>query len=263
MQGDKKSLLGSLLPLVQITVSRLNDIITAQSRLFPRAPATRVTFRAQLCMWAITHTKRRFAGVINRAMVMKAAALHPALKLSCFNNHDATITAKSLDDELQLLCEDETTTTPCSDPDPGVGADRQTPPATDSFDINAYLMCVNSDAQSQSLSTLSQSQQNPVERRKREATLALSAFHSGRREVKEAEAVRNMNGDLLKLVIKYNTPMPSSASVERLFSRGRRVLHYLRGNLSDAGLEATMSVNVNGTRGEYVVVDSSSPPSSI
>ena len=66
--------------------------------------------------------------------------------------------------------------------------------------------------------------------------------------------MRHLNTDLLNLIIKYNTPMPSSASIERLFSRGRRVLHYLRGRLDDDNLEATMFVNVNYGRADYDVL---------
>ena len=48
---------------------------------------------------------------------------------------------------------------------------------------------------------------------------------------------------LEELFIKYSTQIPSSASVERLFSEAREVLHYKRRRMGDNTLEEQLLLN--------------------
>lgn len=48
-----------------------------------------------------------------------------------------------------------------------------------------------------------------------------------------------------KVFIKYNTPLPSSASVERVFSVGSAVLTKKRGRMSDTNFEKVMMLKCN------------------
>lgn len=50
---------------------------------------------------------------------------------------------------------------------------------------------------------------------------------------------------LKKNFIKYNTPLPSSASVERLFSCGGSVLTPQRGHLNDDTMEYQLLLKIN------------------
>jgi hypothetical protein len=50
---------------------------------------------------------------------------------------------------------------------------------------------------------------------------------------------------LKKVFIEHNTPLPSSAPVERIFSVGGAVLSKKRGKMSDANFEKTMLLKSN------------------
>jgi hypothetical protein len=50
---------------------------------------------------------------------------------------------------------------------------------------------------------------------------------------------------LVKTFLKYNTPLPSSAAVERLFSTGKDVLRAKRASLSDGAFDALMFLKGN------------------
>lgn len=55
----------------------------------------------------------------------------------------------------------------------------------------------------------------------------------------------NLTPTLKKVFIKYNTPPPSSAPVERVFSVGRAILSKKRGKMSDEHFEKTMLLKCN------------------
>jgi len=48
-----------------------------------------------------------------------------------------------------------------------------------------------------------------------------------------------------EVFIKYNTPLPSSAPVERVFSVGGAILSKKRGKMSDEHFEKTMLLKCN------------------
>lgn len=57
--------------------------------------------------------------------------------------------------------------------------------------------------------------------------------------------VLNNTPILKKVFMKYNTPLPSSASIERVFSIGTCVLTKKRGKMSDSNFEKTMLLKSN------------------
>lgn len=80
-----------------------------------------------------------------------------------------------------------------------------------------------------------------------------SKKHSEQEELQEFLKSSNCNIEMLnnysklkKAFIKYNTPLPSSASVERLFSCGGSVLTPQRGHLNDDTMEQLLlKINKN------------------
>jgi hypothetical protein len=84
-----------------------------------------------------------------------------------------------------------------------------------------------------------------------EATGALHAYLSSAPVHTDVSSVQFPHPAVRKLFIKYNTAMPSSAASERLFSVGRRILHYLRTRMHDSTFEASMLVHINGGK-EYI-----------
>ena len=53
------------------------------------------------------------------------------------------------------------------------------------------------------------------------------------------------NAFLKDLFIRYNTPIPSSAAVERLFSLGKDILHLQRCQMTDKHFEMLLFLHVN------------------
>lgn len=79
-----------------------------------------------------------------------------------------------------------------------------------------------------------------------------SKKHSEHEELQEFLKSSNCNIEMLnnysrlkKTFIKYNTPLPSSASVERLFSCGGSVLTPQRGHLNDDTMEQQLLLKIN------------------
>jgi hypothetical protein len=60
----------------------------------------------------------------------------------------------------------------------------------------------------------------------------------------------NRYPEIRELFIRYNTPLPSSASVERLFSAGAIVLSKRRNRLSDMLFEKLLLLKVNSTHND-------------
>lgn len=76
--------------------------------------------------------------------------------------------------------------------------------------------------------------------------------HSAEEELQQFLKSNDTNIEMLhnyvkvkKMFIKYNTPLPSSASVERLFSCGGSVLTPQRGHLNDDTMEHQLLLKVN------------------
>ena len=132
----------------------------------------------------------------------------------------------------------------------------ETPPeapsakARSSSDLQSYLLQVYSGH-----SQLSQNTNN-LDRRVGEAQSFLRSFLTTSPLVLSAgmtlKGVHFPHPDVFQLFLKMNTPMMSSAAAERLFSKGRHLIHYLRSSLSDSSVEACLlgSVNSKLHRGE-------------
>ena len=76
LQRDKQSYLSVLIPVLDLTMDKLDDIRGANRDT--------LTFKGQLASWTKSHIKRRFESVLStgNSENQKAAALHPACKLS-------------------------------------------------------------------------------------------------------------------------------------------------------------------------------------
>lgn len=65
------------------------------------------------------------------------------------------------------------------------------------------------------------------------------------KETPSTATTENVPDWLKEAFVRYNTSMPTSAPVERLFSLGKRVLNALRTLLSDVNFEACVMLSFN------------------
>ena len=213
----------------------------------PILPRSR-TFRQQVAKWAVNHLDRRFKGILEDDANLKATALYPSVKLEWLDGaHEKDRLTAALIDDLKHLINVSPSHTVVGDGEGDVELGDDGAGAED--DIEDYMhRFVN-----KSTGGSAPRQQSTVAGRRQlriqQATAALRNFLStGVVKLSRGTPVTPAHFphvDVALLFAKLNTPMPSSAAVERLFSQGRRITHYLRGSLSDASVDACLIASVN------------------
>ena len=232
LQQDKGSYGGILLPAHLLTIRKLT--------LMTNSSAYRPTFRSQLATWASTNFGRRVCGMNSDILNQKAATLHPSCRMGWLTQHPAE---KDEHDRVMAEIEADLKAIVAEEPGASHGSSEEGEEvgeslAADPDSINA-LLC---DA----FSTQNLVREDSGEDTRFEvAKLALRRYLSGHRKTAAVDPEDFQDNAVKALFIKYNTAMPSSAAAERLFSRGKRVIGYLRGNLNDSTIEGTMMVSVN------------------
>ena len=225
LQSDKRSCTGVLIPLVQCTRHKLDRIY-----LDPQETRPVINFRGQLAKWASQHIGRRFQPIIEDDLNRKAAALYPSCKLGWVSETtERENLVACLEQDLRDIIASEKGDLFSDEPSPASSPSSESGGGMDSLLFGLYdsQPAAHSDA------------------RTREAVNALHAYINGPRAKANVSSLQFPDPAVRRLFIKYNTAMPSSAACERLFSTGRRVLHYLRARMADSTVEGSLIVHIN------------------
>uniref|UniRef100_M3ZI76 BED-type domain-containing protein n=1 Tax=Xiphophorus maculatus TaxID=8083 RepID=M3ZI76_XIPMA len=210
IQGEDQAYLGSLLPTVAATVMRLKEV--KLKRLLHCSPLVDAT---------LAGISKRFGPLLEDLECQLAAAFHPKFRLfwlEQFNNSQVGRVTKAMEAVVQTALSalsEEGSDTSCNEED-----------EEDDFFSNITRSC-----DGRSRRSLKWKAQNLVK----------TWLEAGS---KDAMTDRAFLGEqvLIDLFIKYNTPVPSSAAVGRLFCQGNDVL---RVSLSDINFESLMFMKGN------------------
>ena len=224
VQGENHAYLGCLLPTLAITVRRLRESKMKDLR-----------FCEPLVDAILEGMERRFRNTFKDLDCQLAAAFHPMFRLTWLEQHDATQACSvrgamesAVETALRELKDDATSTSSTSEPEDEEG---------DFFQGMTHCQKPETSRSSSRSKSKAVVKMWPEDVWKKEDGLSELAFR------KEPA--------LQQVFMKFNTGVPSSASVERMFSMGKDVLRAKRATLSDANLERLVFVKGNRHLAEH------------
>lgn len=219
LQGEEDAYLGVLLPTIAITLRKLDDIKEG------------LRFCGELVDAIQAAIKRRFDRMFNDIGCQLASAFHPMFRLTWLQKHDASrIPSVQREMEKQVESSLKQSTEP---------TDNHSPPsnsAGDDCSEDFFRDLTHSKTQAVPKTTSEIRAQSIVQEWLRGGWnpaygLTEKAFLS--------------EPSLMQMFCKYNTPVPSSAAVERLFSVGKDVLRAKRASMSDLTLSRLLFLRAN------------------
>lgn len=206
LQGDKNMFLGNLVPAILAIILRLETSLAVDNLKYLSCLATGL----------LAAVRKRFDAILNSEFHLLAAAFHPDIKMTwvgdCPTINRTRLTELMVSAVEKYEVEDLSCPTVVNPATSGLlsvfGGDSTT--ASSTFDAN---QCV--------------------------ATfLAINGTDRSRKFILE-------NYPLKRCFMHYNAPLPSSASVERLFSVGKDILRPKRCRMSDQHFEMAMFLRTN------------------
>jgi hypothetical protein len=222
LQGEEQAYLGCLLPTLALTIMQLES-----------TGAGPLVYCAPLVNALLAGIKKRFNHLLDDLECQLAAAFHPRFRLYWLTKHDpsrVSAVKEAMESQVEACMKEENEI---------AAADSS---SSDSSTENGQANDDWYDSFSQP-STERASSRNCI---KTNAAKLVSTWLEGRPKKKDLSDSAFMNEKvLIKLFIKYNTAVPSSAAVERVFSMGKDILRAKRASLSDETFEMLMFMRGN------------------
>lgn len=222
LQSEKCAYMGILVSSLSISLRKLDDIATAETESLAGCLAGVMKLAIE----------KRFTTAILNTKNRLAAALHPTLKLSWCEGAAARseLTDNVIDCVTEKIASDRSRYVPTEE------MGDSTPLADANVDLDP-LSAIFNDLSSASQSRPSNATDSVLIQQARD-------FLTLPRVITNWESAFP-NAVMRDLFIEYNTPIPSSAGVERLFSTGKDTLRPKRASLKDKTFEAVMFLKHN------------------
>lgn len=215
LQGEENAYLGILAPSITLCIKKLQKM--KESGPEP------LKFCGSLIDALIAGLKKRFASTLDDENVLLASALHPQIKLGWLTDQEKVKEIEGL-----LVCKWEEFESLQAESGTGTSDSSEDSAQSGDDGISDFFKELRSSKNtSRSNTTAARSVHDYLN-----ADLAplSSVIHSSQFKA---------------LFIKYNTPIPSSASVERLFSMAKDVLRPKRSKLTDKNFEMMLFLNAS------------------
>lgn len=205
LQGEKNCYLGFLIPTILSLKTLLSNKMAG------------VTYTAHIITAVITSLDNRFGGMLSSHEAEMATTTHPKFRLTWLPVERKDAMLRTLIQEATQL-EPETTSTPAA----------ETPPSGSDEDEDEFFAVSNTTKVKEGRGTA----EDEIRRFFDDDT------HKTMDSLHKFPLVK-------QLFMKYNTTLPSSAPVERLFSYGGTVLTASRNRLSDEHMEQSLLLRYN------------------
>lgn len=211
LQGEKGVAVGNLLPAIKVIKNHLLELKYREDN--------KLQITIPLVDALLDGLSNRFDSFLTNEFYQLAAVLHPQFKFSWLGSSKEDDKLKQqLTNRLEKLLQQ------LADEERSGGPDNVRTPDDPHKDFYAGL----------NQTTLSSTPQGCIE-----LTQYLNSKHTS------DLAILDKYPNIKKLFVKFNASLPSSASVERLFSLGGRVLSPLRSTLSDPIFEILVFLKAN------------------
>jgi hypothetical protein len=219
LQGENQAYLGCLLPTLGVAMKKLEKNLSGSVPL---------TFCKPLVLALLQGIKKRFDPLLNDLECQLAAAFHPRFRLMWLQNREpdrVNAVKEAMVSQVEACLKEEDEVAAASSSDTSVEEN----PEDDWY------------------GTFTQA---PVERGSRnvyksKAETLVGTWLAGLSRVDLGDGAFMGEKVLSKLFIKFNTPVPSSAAVERFFSQGKDILKPKRASLADDTFEMLMFLRGN------------------
>ncbi|CAG9793862.1 unnamed protein product [Diatraea saccharalis] len=225
IQGEAQAYLGSLLPTIAATVYKLKNI---KSKGLVNCTA--------LANELLNGIEKRFGPLLNDEQCLLAAAFHPKFRLIWLETYDSSrvdAVKKSMEKKVEdALRQEAAENSKDRDSLTGGGSNASNNDDDEEEDFfNSVTRSIEKPKSSNSLKSKAQSLVKMWLDMKSKDSFNDAAFLG--------EQI------FINLFIKYNTAIPSSAAVERLFSTGKDILTPKRASLSDENFNMLMFMKGN------------------
>ncbi len=222
LQGEAQAYLGCLLPTLAVTMKRLEASIAATQKLAYCEPLVEAL---------LAGTRKRFSKLMEDKECQLAAAFHPKFRLMWLEKFDQSLVKSvktAMEKEVEKALQEKNQPV-------AAGSDTSFEGDGDREEDDFYAEFTQHSAKE---------------------TRASASFKTKAVSLVNTWIATGSKGDFgdgafmgepvfKELFVKFNTPVPSSAAVERIFSIGKDILRAKRASLSDENFDILMFMRGN------------------
>jgi hypothetical protein len=220
LQGEEQAYLGCLLPTLAVTIMMLTSFLNRDH----------LTYCKPLVMAMLEGIRKWFSPCFEDKECQLAAAFHPRFKLMWLQKHDSSQVRRvkvAMEEAVEASLRE---------------AAAASPGSSDSSSEDVTQVVGDFYGAITQIPKESSSRRNM---HKSNAIKIVSNWLSSPSRVDLGDGAFLGDTVLVELFVMYNTPVPSSAAVERFFSQGKDILRAKRASLSDQNFDMLMFLRGN------------------
>jgi hypothetical protein len=217
LQGESQAYLGCLLPTLAVAQMLLEDALTKP-----------LAFCKPLVRALLEGINKRFGHLFEDKTSLLAAGFHPKFRLMWLHKLDPSQVRKVrqwMEEEVEACLKDVVQISA------GISSEEEEAATEDDW----YGLITQSTRETSSTRHMYRNRANKI----------VSNWLAGISKKDFSDATFMYEPVLVKLFTRFNTPIPSSAAVERFFSQGKDILRAKRSSLADKNFEMLMFLRGN------------------